>query len=211
MFKGTIEPDGGITAVADTANFVYFDLYIKLDSDKKLSLGAGSKVEEVVAEGETARNTHLASRVSFADLGNITSGIPTEALALGSDFDGSAVIWEPNATSHIAENSNNGMQATVQAYDGVKAALANSSSTLIKSGDDGYEAAAAETKYDTYFAPVTTKTEDGFELLDLEKGINKVRVYVWLEGQDVDCKNAISAGTFSVDFKLTVPSAQENA
>ena len=39
-------------------------------------------------------------------------------------------------------------------------------------------------------------------LLNLQAGITKVRVYLWLEGQDVDCENNASVGdlAFSLQF-----------
>ena len=55
-------------------------------------------------------------------------------------------------------------------------------------------------------APTTTavttfdfdSAEDVETLFALGEGYNKIRVYIWLEGQDIDCLNGISGGTFTI-------------
>ena len=64
------------------------------------------------------------------------------------------------------------------------------------------------TLYPNYFATVdpqikTTKDNTAYQpLFTLEAGITKVRVYMWLEGQDVDCENsaAIANLTLALQF-----------
>ena len=41
------------------------------------------------------------------------------------------------------------------------------------------------------------------DLFDLKAGYNKVRVYIWIEGQDLDCDNSISGNTVSVNLQFT--------
>lgn len=63
------------------------------------------------------------------------------------------------------------------------------------------------------FAPVTPdyKTVAGnsttFEFLTMDPGVTKIRVYMWIEGQDIDCENNASGGqvVFNLGFTL-VPS-----
>jgi hypothetical protein len=43
----------------------------------------------------------------------------------------------------------------------------------------------------------------------LSKTYSKMRVYIWLEGQDVDCINNISNGDFSVTLQFAVPETVE--
>ena len=43
---------------------------------------------------------------------------------------------------------------------------------------------------------------DAKELFTLEKGVTKVRVYMWVEGQDVDCENNASGGQISFTLQF---------
>ena len=38
---------------------------------------------------------------------------------------------------------------------------------------------------------------------ELQEGISKVRVYLWVEGQDVDCENNASIGDIVFDLQFT--------
>ena len=40
-------------------------------------------------------------------------------------------------------------------------------------------------------------------IFGLKSGITKVRVYIWLEGQDVDCENNSSVGNIDFMFELS--------
>ena len=51
-------------------------------------------------------------------------------------------------------------------------------------------------------------TSDYLEVLNLEAGDTKVRIYMWVEGQDVDCENYASGGDLSFNLQF---SSLENA
>ena len=50
-------------------------------------------------------------------------------------------------------------------------------------------------------------TEKGFtsnkQVFSIQDGITKVRVYMWIEGQDVDCEDNASIGNFTFTLQLT--------
>ena len=68
---------------------------------------------------------------------------------------------------------------------------------------------ATAANYPTYFANVNAnyKTQTGFaanqQIFDLKAGITKYRVYIWVEGQDVDCENGSSSGDLAFQFQIT--------
>lgn len=201
MFLGEVQKDSSVRAKEDTANYIQFDLYVKLDSDQKLSLAEGSYVKDSAA----AKNTHLASRVSFANLG--VEAEPTDALALGTGVATTSVIWEPNADLHTTEAKqlNPSLEAVLNneavSYEGVSGLTGEADSSGLK--------AITTQKVTTIQTPYSeTGTATANELLDLKAGINKVRVYIWLEGQDVDCHNDISDGGFGVGLNFSVPEVQ---
>ena len=63
----------------------------------------------------------------------------------------------------------------------------------------------------TYFSKVTpaykTKNtvEADVEMFQLKAGITKVRIYMWVEGQDVDCENTASGSNIAFDVKFSIP------
>lgn len=215
MFKGTVEADGGISAVAHTSDYVYFDFYVRLDSDKKLSLANNS----YVIAGATDKDSELAVRVSFVNEGVVTNGKVEDAQKLLNGT--SAVIWEPNVNEHNKTNTNNGMTGP-KTYEGVNSAITYVNNKYVpetRTGDDPLTKDLVEEEYTTtyahHFSAVDTKkpaynntngkTTESLDLFDLKAGINKVRVYIWLEGQDVDCTNEVSAGSISVGLNFSVP------
>lgn len=212
MFEGT-QINEKVETVATTENFIVFDLYIKLDNDKKLSLYLGSYVKDLVDEDHADKDSSLASRVAFVNEGVVTTGKPEDAKALKAGSE--VVIWEPNATTFNKTNTNNKISGK-QAYTGVNSAISlDDKGNYIPVQDDPetdvdeskatYEShfTTMETLSPTYDSNFVTTAEQ--ELLNLKKGINKVRIYIWLEGQDVDCTNEIAEGTISVGLNFKVP------
>ena len=45
--------------------------------------------------------------------------------------------------------------------------------------------------------------ENNIEVFSLKAGITKVRVYIWIEGQDVDCENNSAVGDVDFNFQFT--------
>lgn len=43
-----------------------------------------------------------------------------------------------------------------------------------------------------------------FEFLSLEPGVTKIRVYMWVEGQDIDCENTASGGNVQFNLGFTL-------
>ena len=117
-------------------------------------------------------------------------------------------IWEPNYDTHTVNGIENARMvyglpttetnAAALPYVGIKATF-NEKVQLSK---------AKTTLYPNYFATVnpqikTTKDNTAYQpLFTLQAGITKVRVYMWLEGQDVDCENsaAIANLTLALQF-----------
>ena len=63
--------------------------------------------------------------------------------------------------------------------------------------DDGYFQAVTPT--------ITTAKDFDTQqtLLNLKPGITKVRIYMWVEGQDVDCENNASGTDISFNVQIT--------
>ncbi|MBR6548518.1 MAG: hypothetical protein IKT68_03145 [Clostridia bacterium] len=190
MFTGTLDGTGNLTTSADVevagtnGNFIAFDLFFKMDSTKTIKLGyTGSQV----IAGTTDSDAETAVRVAFIDLGNAATAANARSLNTAA----STKIWEPNATVRSAAanaqfaDANDGQKLT---YNGVKEAGVNI-------GD------SQKQQVETF-----TMTADT-DILTLEKGYNKVRIYIWMEGEDLDCLNGTSGGVFNTTLKFIAPEA----
>ena len=180
--------------------------------------------ESSVTSAASEKGLQNATRVAFLVLGHGDADTaPTTAQAWQTKE--ALSIWEPNAGSHttVAAASANsayfGGATTVQGgavdqapitYYGVKADI----ETPIE-----LSKVNANTPDTTYFTQMTSGDEftlyttneamtpvEG--ILNLEKGITKVRVYMWVEGQDVDCDNSASGSDITFDVQFEAPDDQ---
>lgn len=199
MFLGTMK-DGKLTAEeqndvkGNEGQYIAFDLFFQVSADKDIYLNEGSKV---TYKDTIDMKTHYASRVSFINLGSASTAAEARTLKTSQ----SVKIWEPNAKLHTDYVIANGLATadTALDYQGVKAPITDPADLTSPSA--------------TYFSKVETikpaqnnngEIIDGAEpvVFSLKKGINKVRIYIWLEGQDIDCNNDISSGTIVSALKF---------
>lgn len=190
----------------DPAKFIAFDLFFKVKEDIPVYLQAGSGVSAVTGEGEADTGIKNASRIAFIVEGNKPDGTALNEIQ-GLVGGTTSTIWEPNAGSHTAagvaqardvynKTTTAGDTNDALSYFGVKAPITLDKKVLLNSE-------ATE-----YFTEVTPgiKTNKGFDtnvaLFTLTAGITKVRIYMWVEGQDVDCENSASGSdiSFNVEF-----------
>ena len=223
MFYGSVNPDDAgdyaLTATEETTEqagdngkYIAFDIFFKADTAMDIDLTDQSRVTSAATE----KGLQNATRVAFLVLGH--GGADTQAAtAQGWKTKEDLAIWEPNAGSHtsVAAASANstyfGGKTTVQAgavdqspieYYGVKANITDSIK-LSQVDTDGANP--------TYFTKMTGlhSTNEAMTpvagILNLEAGITKVRVYMWVEGQDVDCDNSASGSDITFDVQFEAP------
>lgn len=198
MFLGAYASNGTLTSIKEvetngkSGNYIAFDLYFKSSMAQTLSLDMGDdqsfvKCVDLVTGSASNVGTDKAVRVAFLDMGSAAT--PAAARAL-KDAE-TVKIWEPSATSRADGVED---EAGKLAYKGFNAEFSDiAESDLNTSG---------------YVTDVTTYTEPSNFKFELEAGINKVRIYIWLEGQDVDCINNISFGDFTTNLAFSVPEAE---
>ena len=216
MFYGTVTSDETsgkweLTATKETdtkgtdGKYIVFDIFLRVDKESPLSLTTGSGVTDSKTSGKGLEN---ATRVAFINEGTKPVGTALgEIQAQNSGADGTTYIWEPNSNAHTTAaiaNARDNYGVTISAtgkvqHYGIKADIA-----------DGIELIDTHTDADpTYFTQVTTiqteTTMAATELLNLSAGITKLRVYMWVEGQDFDCDNSASGSNLSFDLQFSIP------
>lgn len=218
MFYGVVEAnevtgnfDLSATKETDTrgvnGKYITFDIFLQVNADTPIWLTTNSTV---VSVGES-KGLENAARVAFITQGNVPVGsAPSVAQALNNGTTADVFLWEPNCDTHTAAGVQNaasvynlttteGPGAAALAYNGIKAEFDKTAGVHIKN-------TATQT---TYFDPVTpdlrTNKTMGTDqtFMTLTAGITKLRVYMWVEGEDVDCENNASGTDIGYNLQFT--------
>lgn len=200
------------TEVADATEgkFVAFDLFFKVDDDTDIYMTSNSGV--VASATGTDSGIQNASRIGFVILGNTSAGSSLDTIqALNEGTSSPSYIWEPNYDIHTATGVNNardvyGITTTETggaqlSYDGIKAEITSDNGVTLET--------ANVTSFSTLFGTVSpeyatiAEPSTGYQMFSLTKGVTKVRVYMWIEGQDVDCENNASGGEITYNLQIS--------
>ena len=211
-----------------TGDFIAFDIFLKVDdatADIYLENGSGVTVTSEQAD----KGLQYAARYAFVIEGHADSDdtVANMQKLLGGT---TATIVEPNFDAHKSSGTINASQnynitTTTAAsgvaavdYVGVKAAIADPI-VLVNTNPGG-------TPSTTYFGSIGdlrktnvaySNAESGrigytgstpaahlLKIFTLSSGVTKVRVYMWIEGQDVDCENSASGAYLTYKLGLTL-------
>lgn len=218
----TVDPDD--TNEYAKGYYIAFDMFLRDDLDAADLYWSGSVVEK---EGGSGKQLENAARVALIKGGNTGDAEDVDAVQSLTTVGGTAVLWEPNNDTHssyaVTEAGKYGITTTEGSgktqitYDGVADefdddgsgayvylydALASNYSTLFTTMDPDWSTPKAGTP-SMNFADANTSLADGSGN-QLTAGATRYRVYMWVEGQDVDCENHAS-GTeieFTLNFGL---------
>ena len=184
-----------------TGLYIAFDIFLRVDEDSPVYLTTNSGVTTTDAQSKGLEN---AARIAFVKEGHVAVGGNAISLKGAEDV----ILWEPNNNEHTAaaianardtygQNSFNA-STVVPSYYGVNSAFSNVALT------------DTSAEHFTQITPdiATSKTMNAYQKFDdLEAGITKYRVYMWVEGQDYDCENNASGGNIKYDLQFSLDSA----
>src|SRR5574344_1954621 len=192
-----------------TGKYVSFDVFFKTSNAVTLYLTNKSKVL-YVSDNKDYSGIENAIRGAFLEEGNTSS---TSSIYTMQNMNGAtkAYIWEPNYDVHTQYGLENALNiygittsmanAAALSYDGVIEEIPENQNIALGN--------ASANNYPAYFKKVnvdaSTKKDftESREIISLKEGVTKVRIYIWIEGQDVDCENNASTGDVTVDLELT--------
>lgn len=194
-----------------SAKFLAFDIFLKTNTPTSLYLTEESGIDYNPMDNEESAGIENSMRFAFVVEGTTETDSPTSTVQLMRTSSRSNVyIWEPNYNNHTEaaiENARDvyGMNISSQSnpltYDGVKAEIPKSAGVMINT--------AKKSNFPAYFDTVrvdyTSKSNftEYIQVFNLEAGITKIRVYVWIEGQDVDCENNAAMGGMKINLQFT--------
>lgn len=221
---GTSENDG-TQSTCTGKQYMAFDIFLKVDSDAELFLTANANVLNTSTYDLGIKNS---TRVAFVvqgyipyadyrdgvtnDDGSTTAGSTAAQTLKGATAD-DVVIWEPNYNAHTSSgvaaakkyyNIDTTTESSQLAYEGVLTNIAASSDDFVTLTETN------STKWPAYFAKVTpdiatTASHTGATTtLTLKSGVTKVRVYFWVEGQDVDAENDATGSDMKLNLEFSI-------
>ena len=231
MFYGVIADNSAgqyiITATKQTdvksteeGKYIAFDMFLKVNKQTRIALTSNSGVRK---DGTTDTGIKNASRIAFIVEGNATEETALATIqGLKTTDKENVYIWEPNFDVHTdagVAQARDVYNTTVTktggsalAYQGIKADIAAANNVLMNAtSTTAYSTVEGQS---TLFETVTVDyaTNEAFsaegstaqqEIFTLQPGVTKVRVYMWIEGQDVDCENNASGGAIAYDLQFT--------
>ena len=218
MYKGITESndDGNYIlttkvsneALGSTGDYLAFDIFLKVDKAGPAYMTPNSKV---TFTGTGNAGVENAIRIAFLEEGTVPTGSAKGTIqSLRGGTNGDLYIWEPNANAHSSTGIANAFSLFGQTISANNAPLDYAGvSREITATQNITLGNATAANYPTYFANVNTnyKTSVGFannvQIFNFKAGITKYRVYIWLEGQDVDCENGSSSGDLEIQFQFT--------
>ena len=231
MYKGEIVGDAStgnniLTTSKSTetngvaGDFIAFDIFLQVTQATTVYLTSNSKV---IASG-TSTGIENAARIGFVYEGHAATGtaagsiqaLKSSATTPTATIEGNQAvkIWELNNDVHTAAGVANASSvygqnttqtgATQLSYYGVKAPIAKADAVPVNSTSTTYFGPVASP---LLFLSTTTAgipTTAYAQIYSLQAGITKIRIYMWVEGQDVDCENNASGGalTYSLQFSV---------
>lgn len=165
------------------AGYYVFDVFVNYTGENKASLKIGSSgitVKNDETDGTQAiAEAANAMRIGFVNCGTVTKGSTPAQATSGSE----AVIF---ATNEEARNTN------PIASEGKSGVLAAGAANVPSS------AAGDITVQSGYACAVDTGAQDQF--INIVPGVNRIRVYIWMEGQDANCTDELQSQLVSANL-----------
>lgn len=189
--------DGNFTLSADTDNYLVFDLYFLNQGANALDLMLSAT--SAVTDGANDEDASLSTRVGFIVEGS-DNDVAT-ALALNGGV--GTYIWEPNSTDRSASALAAGATNSAKYYyNGISAD--NGGSAISAIDPYGHLSSGA---YTTLVNSTNDVAIGDANVITTLPGagvgqITKIKVFVWMEGQDVDSNNAASTGDVAVSLSF---------
>lgn len=215
FFGATItNEDGAFKMTADeiSANgkYIAFDLFFKSTSPQTVYISKDTSITSTRFNNQNNASSGIenAVRIAIVPKGDTASldTLPADCINnLTGEKSESTKIFEPNYLAHTNAGKANASKYThlnnvsiensKLPYYGLKAVIPADSKLPLDNST-----------YTNYVAEVNTvgvSNSSNVAWLALDTGITRARIYIWLEGQDVDCIDDASGANFIANLKFT--------
>ena len=194
-------------------NYIAFDLFLKnvtgspMSDNLYLNNGTGVNIEsdKISSDAEGLLNS---IRFGFVKINSVP--LKSDAATIQNQTCNNsceALIYEPNSTAH---NDTSIEKARLYAFNLVDGRYFPTYAVIKEGGlTDIRNTIFGSPNLNTeYFARQNTRTDFSTPLFQIPDGITKVRVYVWIEGQDIDSLETLSDGA---DISLNINFIKDTA
>lgn len=199
FFKAVLNDAGQatVTQVSQTAGndnnagLVAFDLFFKVANTTTVYFGTSEFTDNSSSDILTTL------RVGFENMGNTSSSEASDAIALKNQNSNSCLIYEVDSNNRSVDAKARGNDTGfVQTnYIGNVMAAGGVNADFVLTNAYCSPAACPEIK------STATSSAKSFEL---QAGVTKMRVYIWVEGNDIDCRNSVAGAALSAALKFTI-------
>ena len=189
--------------------FIAFDIFLKTTSPTDLYLTTSSGA---TSDEENSVGIENSARIAFLIEGNASENTSLNTIqTLKGVTNDTVYIWEPNYDTHTEEavehalSTYNIITTTTNAdaldYDGIIQEFNKTENITVEKANNA--------NYPNYFKKVNvdylTKKNptENSKIFSISSGITKIRIYMWIEGQDVDCEDNASIGNFTFNLQFT--------
>ncbi len=206
FFKATLDDKkyATVTAVnqvagaADSAGLVAFDLFFKVAQETRVYFyDKNNKAQGSTFTDTSTSGILTALRCAFVPMGTTQSSVAADAIALKNSDRSTCILFEPDGTNRCTELKEKGAGSGYVATNGIAstgAAGTVNDSFVLNNG-------ATEAPRGIKVNETSSRTETSFVL---PGGVSKVRVYIWVEGNDIDCQNSVAGSVLQVALKFTI-------
>lgn len=200
FYKATLNDKGyaNVSVVSQTAGnannagLIAFDLFFKVANDTTVYFGTSE------FKDNSASDVLTSLRLGFTPLGNVPIGsTAAEAQALNAFTKGTNnIVYEVDCMNRSADAKSLGQTdgQIPTKYIAATSAAGQTTNGILDNGQT--KATAAKLIKDTDNASVKS--------FNLKAGVTKMRVFLWVEGNDIDCQNSIAGAAFTAALKFTI-------
>lgn len=194
-FDGSINDSGTIDLYKVNevgSGFVAFDLFVKVKDSTSVKFGSST----ITCEGNSELPT--AMRIALVNCGTVAEKADASTiqstLNLPSTLRGNKVIYEIDAANHTTA-------ATALGASGIMYMRPiEAAGTNVECRPDYPNTVA----YNTTDLKATLATSASDATISVQAGITRMRVYMWMEGNDVDCANDVAGSTINFNLVLEI-------
>ncbi|MBQ8574884.1 MAG: hypothetical protein IJ447_02425 [Clostridia bacterium] len=199
FYSGSIDDSGYINASAVPADvgsgYIAFDVFVKVGQDMQVFW---NETSVTCADNEDVTS---AMRVALVNCGTVAAKADAAAIQAVNPANANqnrVVMYEPNSTNHTDASGYADGATVPDLY------LTSAFSKRTPTGNGKnimQEAQYASAALGTRATDSNSSTNAYFNAV---AGINRVRVYLWMEGNDVDCANDVAGATINFNLVLTI-------
>lgn len=200
FYKATLNDSGyaNVATVSQTAGnannagLIAFDLFFKVANDTTVYFGTSE------FKDNSSSDVLTSLRLGFTPLGNVPIGsTAAEAQALNTFTRGTNnIVYEVDSMNRSADAASLGQTPGKLTTKYVAATSAAGQTTNGILNNTQTRTTAAKLILDTDNASVKS--------FNLKAGVTKMRVFLWVEGNDIDCQNSIAGAAFTAALKFTI-------